>query len=330
MKLLGGICAALLAYTVVLALGLASASGGSEVQTGAFPVGANLGLNPEQVRNATISLTVADDLNAPPLAVLSMMVSALGESDLLVVPNRAGSRYCGVYQANPSYIPCDDTEQQATRFLRGGLGFNEGGAIVLATAHPDWTPGHVAFLVEGDISNFGGDQARAAAFYDVHRGKAERIIAAWRSGGSVTSIGATDVAPDAVMTPKEVIDRIVLPIARTNGIQVTPASVEAANSAHSVLTTSGNVSDHKGPPDRAWAADMSDNWDAVNGSPNMTRLAKALSITFDIPWTGAGLVIKDNVRIGACVFRLQLIYLTLEGGNHFNHVHLGTRALGCH
>jgi hypothetical protein len=184
-KLFGGVCAALLAYTVVMALGLASALGGSQVQSGAFPVGTDLGLSPEQVRNATISLTVADDLNAPPLAVLAMMVGALGESDLTVVANHEGSGYCGVYQADPDNIACDDTEQQAKSFLQGGLGFNGGGGIALAVAHPDWTPGHVAFVVEGDLRNFGGDQARAAAFYDVHRAKAERIVAAWRSGGSV-------------------------------------------------------------------------------------------------------------------------------------------------
>jgi hypothetical protein len=47
-KLFGGVCAALLAYTVVMALGLASALGGSEVQSGAFPVGADLGLTPSR------------------------------------------------------------------------------------------------------------------------------------------------------------------------------------------------------------------------------------------------------------------------------------------
>jgi hypothetical protein len=180
-KLLGAICAALLAYTVVMALGLASALGGSEIQSGAFPVGADLGLTPEQVRNATISFTVADDLNAPPLAVLSMMVGALGESDLTVVANHEGSGYCGVYQADPSNIPCDDTEQ-ARSFLSGGLGFQAGGAIHLANSDPSTTPGTIATRVEAS--------GQPPSFYDVHRNKAERIIAAWRSGGSVADAGS--------------------------------------------------------------------------------------------------------------------------------------------
>jgi hypothetical protein len=188
-KLFGGVCAAAVAYVVVVSLGLAAALSGSEVQAGAFPIGADLGLNPEQVRNATISLTVADQLNAPPLAVLAMMVGGIGESDLTVVANHAGSGYCGVFQASPANIVCSNTKLQAESFLRGGLGFNGGGGIVLATEHPDWTPGHIAFVVEGDISNFGGDEARAAAFYDVHRAKAERIIAAWHSGGTLVDAG---------------------------------------------------------------------------------------------------------------------------------------------
>ncbi len=120
-------------------------------------------------------------------------------------------------------------------------------------------------------------------------------------------------------SPKAIIDTIVVPIARRNAIGVTAASVAAANAAHSVLTTSGNRSDHKGPPNVAWAADLS------NGSaptPQMDKLAADLANTFGIPWSGSGLV---NHNAGG--YRYQLIYRTDKGGNHFDHVHLGVKRI---
>lgn len=131
---------------------------------------------------------------------------------------------------------------------------------------------------------------------------------------------AIDGHPVAVKgSPKAVIDTIVVPIARRHAIDVTAASVAAANAAHSVLTTSGNRSDHKGPPNVSWAADMS------NGSaptPQMDRLAADLAAAFGIPWSGSGLVSHN-----AGGYRYQLIYRTNQGGNHFNHVHLGVKKL---
>jgi hypothetical protein len=67
----------------------------------------------------------------------------------------------------------------------------------------------------------------------------------------------------------------------------------------------------------AWAADIS------NGSsptPEMDKLARMLAKRFDIPWTGSGLV---NAVHGG--YRYQLIYRTMAGGNHYNHVHFGVR-----
>jgi hypothetical protein len=298
----------------------------SPTSAGGFTPGADLGLDPEQTRNATIALRVADRLHAGELARVSMITAGLGESDLRVVANAAGSGYCGVFQADPDNIACDDTEQQAESFLKGGLGFQAGGAIALEREHPDWTPGTIATKVEAS--------GQPGSWYDVNvrggREKAERIVAAWEAGGgTLDPTAAVNVAATTTLTPKQLVDQVVLPVARSVGIDVTAASVEAANAQHSVLTTTGGVSDHKGPPSHAWAADMSDNWVSTVGSPNMTRLAQALAKMFAIPWTGAGLVTKPSVRVGACRFRLQLIYMTLAGGDHRNHVHLGARALGC-
>lgn len=114
-------------------------------------------------------------------------------------------------------------------------------------------------------------------------------------------------------SPKQIIDNLVLPVARKHGIAATPASVAAANGRHGP-TKSGNRSDHQGPPDSAWAADLS------NGSsptPGMTALARELSVMFAIQWSGAGLV---NATHGG--FRFQLIY---KAEGHFNHVHFGIK-----
>ena len=117
-------------------------------------------------------------------------------------------------------------------------------------------------------------------------------------------------------TPEHIIDNIVLPIAPKCGIHRTPAENDAANARHGATNTGGR-SDHQGPGNVAWAADMS------NGSsptPEMDKLARALAQRFDIPWNGSGLV---NAVHGG--YRYQLIYRTMTGGNHYNHVHFGVR-----
>ena len=128
------------------------------------------------------------------------------------------------------------------------------------------------------------------------------------------------VAPGALGelsgTPEQIVNRVVL-YANAHGFPaVTVDSVRAANIRHSALTSSGNPSDHKGPPDLAWAADIS------NGSsptPEMDALAAAIASAFDIPWTGAGLV--NHTADG---YRLQLIYRAAE---HYDHIHLGVKRL---
>jgi hypothetical protein len=269
---------------------------------GGFAPGARLGLTQGQTDQARRALQVADRLHAGPLAVLAEIVAALGESDLEPVPNAGGSGYCGVFQADPKNLACDDTEGQARAFLQGGHGFQAGGAIAYARQHPNASPGRIATLVEAS--------GRPAAFYDAHAPQARTIIAAWRTGAAAGSIPAG-------LTPKQVIDTIVLPIANRDGIPLTPAQVEAANAVHGP-TKDGGRSDHQGPPDVAWAADMSNG----TTTPQEDQLAADLAHRFKIPWQGAGLA--SVIRGG---YRFQLIYRTFEGGDHYNHVHFGCRRL---
>lgn len=126
------------------------------------------------------------------------------------------------------------------------------------------------------------------------------------------------IVGDIEGTPKDVIDNAVLPLARRilKNPSLTAEAVEQANARHGP-TVSGGRSDHQGPPETAWAADMSNG---TSPTPEMDRLAKELAEAFDIPWNGSGLVNKQTEQ-----YRFQLIYRTNAGGNHYNHVHFGVK-----
>lgn len=141
-------------------------------------------------------------------------------------------------------------------------------------------------------------------------------------GGAATAAGdCGSAAPGSLGeltgTPESIVNGVV-EYAHANGFpNITAETVRVANAAHSVLTTSNNTSDHKGPPEVAWAADFS------NGSsptPQMDALARAIAGAFSIPWEGSGLVSAGNAE-----YRLQLIYRTCGGGDHWNHVHFGVK-----
>jgi peptidoglycan hydrolase-like protein with peptidoglycan-binding domain len=138
--------------------------------------------------------------------------------------------------------------------------------------------------------------ARAARRRTKQRNRAKRLL-----GGPIEG------------TPKHIVDTIVLPIAQRCGINRTPAMNDAANAVHGPTST-GARSDHQGPGNVAWAADMSNGG---SPTPEMDKLARSLAQRFDIPWDGAGL--RNAIHGG---YRYQLIYRTKD---HFDHVHLGVK-----
>jgi hypothetical protein len=127
-------------------------------------------------------------------------------------------------------------------------------------------------------------------------------------------------------TPKEIIDNIVLPIAAANGITRTPEQVAAANGDHG-STGSGNRSDHEGPPNVAWAADISNSAGTsrtvADTTPEMDAVASALAVKFGLSYSQSG-GIFSRTEDG---YRYQLIYRIDLGadGNHYNHVHFGVK-----
>lgn len=118
-------------------------------------------------------------------------------------------------------------------------------------------------------------------------------------------------------TAEDVVNEVI-DYAHSHGFPaVTRETVRAANATHGP-TVSGGRSDHQGPPATAWAADISNGYE----TPEEAALAKAIADAFGIPWDGAGLVTHE-----ANGYRLQLIHNTMEGGNHYNHVHFGCEVM---
>jgi len=80
-------------------------------------------------------------------------------------------------------------------------------------------------------------------------------------------------------------------------------------------TASGGVSDHWVGSTTAYAYDLS------GSVPNMDRAAAALMAVLGIRWDG-GSIVQNVTRFG---YRLQILYRTNVGGNHFDHIHIGVR-----
>jgi hypothetical protein len=115
-------------------------------------------------------------------------------------------------------------------------------------------------------------------------------------------------------SPKDVIDFYVLPIAREQGINITAAQVVKANAVHGPTATGGR-SDHQGPPEKAWAADM-----PCIGEKG-DRLCKALASRFGFKGDGK----NSYTRVVADGFSYQLLWGPAVG--HTDHVHFGVQAL---
>lgn len=140
------------------------------------------------------------------------------------------------------------------------------------------------------------------------------------NAGDPNQSPGSDAAQSGAVTgsPKNIIDTVVAPLARKHGMVTgrNAAMIAAANAAHGP-TVNGTRSDHQGPGNLAWAADMSNG---TSPTPEMDALARDLAAVFGLDWNGSGAV--SGTYKG---YRVQLIYRSNVGGNHFNHVHFGIR-----
>jgi hypothetical protein len=137
-----------------------------------------------QMREVATAMTVADQENVTDRVRLALLVAGIGESSFRAVMNAAGSGYGGVFQGDVTaryhYFKVGDTEGQARSFLKGGKGYQAGGAIKLASDNPNMSPGEIATKVEAS--------GKAPSFYQ-HGGpgydaiaEAKHIASLWNTG----------------------------------------------------------------------------------------------------------------------------------------------------
>jgi hypothetical protein len=144
----------------------------------------------DQRRNVAIALEECDNLNASPKVTLACILGGINESQFKVVKNPT-SVYAGVWQADPKNVDPTHTREMCRYFLKGGKGFQAGGAIECARKNPGKSAGWVVLQVEGSLANFGGDVAKGEAFYNAHKGEAEKLIDAGGGAASTTGGGGS-------------------------------------------------------------------------------------------------------------------------------------------
>lgn len=163
----------------------------------------------EQLKNLDIVLARAVKEEANALATRAAMCAGTGESGFKAIMNQSGSPYGGVFQGNvrDGTWQLTDTDGMAKSFLRGGKGFQGGGAIALAKQHPDWAPGRIALTVEGSVSNFPSLEA-GVRHYNRHDREGKDNMQLW-SGVSidqwstVTGAGGSSDDPASDERPTE-------------------------------------------------------------------------------------------------------------------------------
>jgi hypothetical protein len=115
---------------------------------------------PQQRQDVATALARARHDHVNQTVALSELVAGIGESSF--DRNANNGQYHGIWQ---SHVPPDQVDAAARYFLHGGAGFQAGGAVAFNQAHPDASPGTIAWNVEGNRSNFGSDD-EARLFYD--------------------------------------------------------------------------------------------------------------------------------------------------------------------
>lgn len=86
-------------------------------------------------------------------------------------------------------------------------------------------------------------------------------------------------------------------------------------------TKTGNVSDHYEGNANAYAYDLSDG---DSPTPAMDAAAVAIAARLGVKYDGKGPLVL-SVRVNG--YRVQVLYRTDVGGNHFNHIHVGAKRL---
>lgn len=109
---------------------------------------------------------------------------------------------------------------------------------------------------------------------------------------------------------KSIADRFARIAIDAGGLAVSSTKRDTKN------TASGGVSDHWVGSTNAYAYDLSGT------VAQMDRGARAVMTALGINWDGSSSIVENRSGFG---YRVQVLYRTNVGGNHFDHIHLGVR-----
>lgn len=161
-----------------------------------------------------------------------------------------------------------------------------------------------------------GQQALASFFNDTSSASAGGRIGGELSGtGSMLADGgAAQVPSGGAWHGSQAVVEQAIAIGKANGLGIT------STKRQTMLTASGFPSDHWVGSKNAYAADQSNG---QHPTPEMDKTAQEIADHFGMPWSGSG---KSEIHWHG--YRLQLIYRSMIGGNHYNHVHFGAKWVG--
>lgn len=134
------------------------------------------------------------------------------------------------------------------------------------------------------------------------------------AGGTTVGGGAITVNAGGA---KSIVDQVVQIALDTGGTGIWMSSGFRGGS----ITTSGNTSDHSSNDASAAARDI-----AVRGinepTPQLDRAIEVIGRAFGRDYAGGKEIVDTFAWNG---YRIQVLWRTWTGGNHFNHIHVGAR-----
>lgn len=131
----------------------------------------------EEGRNINTVLRVGYQLNAPELALLSMLCLGFGENSWTTVGCNS-SNHCGVFQLDSDWQKMHaytDVAYWASYAYQHGFYGGFGGIIHIARTHPDFAPGRIANMCQGAYANLDEGQA----YYEKFIGDAHSALATY-------------------------------------------------------------------------------------------------------------------------------------------------------
>jgi hypothetical protein len=144
-----------------------------------------------------------------------------------------------------------------------------------------------------------------------------RLVGTPGTGGSTVQLGRIDWNDTSgAWGGSQKFAELAVRLGRHHGCSVVSAKRPTQN------TESGNISDHWTGARHSYAVDLdSCSMSYPGGAADLT--ARDIAAAFDLP-AHTGVVDAYRGR-----YRIQLLWQTSVGGDHFNHVHLGIRNLCC-